>query len=285
MTDNHELRALLIRNIFKGDTAHLATAKGGADLEDQLWRRTAKFRALYGPWLRATLGAGPLKVLDIGCGTGCSSVVLAELGHHVDVTEIDRDALDVAVLRARGSGRELGRRLVGDLGALTGELRFQDYDVLVFWASLEHMTIAERLANLRAVFASAKPGARLLVLECPNRLWRYDAHTSLTPFFHWLPDELILRAQLLTQASDAESLYRLGRGASFHEFQAAGIPIGRTAAIDSLQDWSRRRNPLKRLKWLLIDDGRHERALRRLAPHVHPAFFHEHLDICIDKPR
>jgi hypothetical protein len=88
---------------------------------------------------------------------------------------------------------------------------------------------------------------------------------------------------LAHKATDMTSLYRLGRGASYHEFLHAGLPIGREDAISSLQDWGRRRNPLKRLKWLLIRDSFYERGLMRLAPEVHPAFFHEHIDVCITK--
>ena len=61
-------------------------------------------------WGRARdTGAGPLRVLDIGAGSGCIAVTLAlELaGAHVAATDISRDALDTA--------RENQRRLAAEV--------------------------------------------------------------------------------------------------------------------------------------------------------------------------
>jgi S-adenosylmethionine-dependent methyltransferase len=283
MPGNDELRQLLIRNIFQDDRAQCATPKGIQDLEWQLWRRTDKFRSLYGRWLSDTLGRAPQRILEIGCGTGSSTLALTERGHHVDVTDIDPGSIDVALLRCAQAGHAIGESFAGSLEDYAKIHDVAAYDAIVLWASLEHMTIAERLGNLRLAHDRMRAGSRLLVLECPNRLWLNDAHTSQKPFYHWLPDELIIAAGLMAGAHDQLSLYRLGRGASYHEFQAAGIPVGRDSIIDSLQDWGRRRNLLKRLKWLVVREAFYERGLMRLAPEIHPAFFHEHLDLCLTK--
>jgi len=283
MTDHDELRQLLIKNIFKGDSAHCSTPKGIQDLEWHLWRRADKFRSLYGPWLIHALGKAPRKILEVGCGTGSSTLILKELGHHVDVTDLERGAIDVALLRCKQRGHAINGSFPGSLEEYATLSHLGGYDTIIFWASLEHMTLAERLSALRLAYEKLELGSRLLVLECPNRLWRNDSHTSLKPFYHWLPDELIITAGMMDGAHDQLTLYRLGRGASYHEFQAAGIPVGRACTIDSLQDWGRRRNLLKRFKWLLVRDAFYERGLMRLAPDIHQAFFHEHIDLCLTK--
>lgn len=283
MNTNGKLRDVLIAKFFKGDTAYLSTPKGREDLEWHVSKRSDKFRTLYAKWLAAVLGKAPRRILEVGCGTGSSTEVLAELGHHIDVIDVEQDAIDIALFRCSQGGRGIDHAFAGNLEAFSKNNQLSGYDAMVFWASLEHMTIAERLNDLKLSYAGIRPGSQILVMECPNRLWRFDSHTSLLPFYHWLPDELIISAGLVPKATDAKSLYRIGRGVSFHEFQYAGIPVGRDATISSLQDWGRRSNLLKRLKWLMVSDSFFERGLMRMAPHVHPSFFHEHIDICITK--
>jgi SAM-dependent methyltransferase len=53
--------------------------------------------------LRATLGPGPRRVLDAGCGTGSHAALLAALGH--DVTGVDRSPEMLAVARDKVNDR------------------------------------------------------------------------------------------------------------------------------------------------------------------------------------
>ncbi len=284
MSENGKLRELLIEKFFKGDLAYLATTEGKDDLAWHVSKRADKFRSIYAKWLVTVLGKAPGRILEVGCGTGSSSAILTGLGHQVDVIDVDQDAIDVALFRCGLGGRGINHAFAGNLGDFAKTNQIRSYDAIVFWASLEHMTISERLHDLKLGYSGIRPGARVLVMECPNRLWRFDAHTTCLPFYHWLPDELIISAGLVPKAADLTTLYRHGRAVSYHEFLYAGLPIGREGDISSLQDWVRGRNLLKRLKWLLVSDASFERGLMRMAPHVHSAFFHEHIDICITKP-
>src|SRR3712207_2222896 len=94
------------------------------------------------------------------------------------------------------------------------------------------MSIPERLTSLREVWSVLRPGGILIVYETPNRLAWMDWHSFLLPFFHCLPDDLALRyahksprkgfgVSGSTPNEQLESLHRLGRGVSYHEFELA----------------------------------------------------------------
>jgi S-adenosylmethionine-dependent methyltransferase len=282
MTDD-ALEKLLVDTYFKNDAAYLQSPAGRSDLRDHLHQRSAKYRDLYGDWLRATIGAGPRRVLEIGIGTGSASLVLVECGFVLDGLEIDRNHADIAVARLAQHQHRYHEVIIGNVvDALPGR-DLAAYDAIIFWATLEHMTIAERLAALKLIWPAMKSGARLIVTECPNRLWYFDSHTAGQPFYHWLPDELAQQTGKYA-GLDPIAFARTGRGASHHEFLLSGIPVGPQAGIDSLQLFKRRKNLLKKIKWMINRDGRYERLIFQLAHGgVHRAFFHEYLDIAVTK--
>jgi len=251
------------------------------DLLDHLGRRCDKFRRLYAPWIATHLPRGA-KTLEIGVGTGSASQVLAELGFAVDGIETDPEHSHIAEERLRLSGFSFRRMTIGSFPDVIQDIDISDYDAVFFWASFEHMTLEERVDGLRELWPRMRPGARLFIIECPNRIWHSDTHTGGIEFYHWVPDDLLLKMGI-NACRDREHLYRCGRAAGFHELRAAGVPVGYQADIDSLQLWTRRRNILKAIKWRLNGDGRHERRMHRAAPGIHREFFHEYIDIMVHK--
>jgi FkbM family methyltransferase len=110
-----------------------------------------------------------------------------------------------------------------------------DVDVVMLFAVLEHMTISERLTTLSTAAGVLDDGGIIVIAETPNRLLWNDYHTTETPFFGMLPDELALllagsirRTELAAAlvdpgATDIEREHRLvrsGRGVSHHELEA-----------------------------------------------------------------
>jgi hypothetical protein len=73
---------------------------------------------------------------------------------------------------------------------MTANRLFSDrhFDYIIFYASLEHMTIEERMSAMRATWGMLSDGDLWCVIETPNRLWYHDGHTSLLPFYMWLPE-------------------------------------------------------------------------------------------------
>lgn len=73
-------------------------------------------------------------------------------------------------------------------------------------------------------------GGSWVVIETPNRLWYFDGHTALLPFYHWLPDRLAFEyarfspreyfREVYSEFTPDKALHflRRGRGVSFHEF-------------------------------------------------------------------
>ncbi len=115
--------------------------------------------------LKTSLPAAPAAILDMGCGTGSLSVVLAGLGHNV--TGIDLSPAMIA--RAEAKALALNQRIhfhVMDAAFPQSEslqLAPQQFDVLVcrhlLWALPERDQVLERWGRL------LKPSGRLLLIE------------------------------------------------------------------------------------------------------------------------
>ncbi|MGD0190189.1 MAG: class I SAM-dependent methyltransferase [Rhizomicrobium sp.] len=261
-----------------------------SDLEDHLYKRLELDRTTNIPWLDSVCSLPGKKILEIGCGTGSSTVALAEQGAKVIGIDIDEDALRVACDRCR----------IYDVDAEVIALRAEDiaesfgadaFDVIVFFASLEHMTIAERLRALRSAWTALRTGGALAIVETPNRLWYFDEHTSRLPFFHWLPDELAFEYSQFSPRQNFNNLYRLrdassedhflrrGRGVSFHEFD---IAIDRVQNLHVVSSLSAYQGIVRRLRTSVLD-RRYKAILKVVHAGVHDGFFDPNLDLVIEK--
>ena len=289
------VEAALRSHYFSGfPPGYLDTEAGRKDWQDHLRLRLQGTREIIIPWLASVRPLAGARILEIGCGTGSSTVPLAEQGALVTAVDIDEGSLRVAEARARAYG-QTARFLCANAQA-AGELG-QGWDLVIFFACLEHMTYAERLAALAGHWRALSSGACLVVIETPNRLWYHDSHTWSLPFIDWLPDELAYdyssRSQrphlnALYRSTDQpkrlEDFYRKGRGASFHEFELAlgslqGIPVA-----GRLHAFHRRKNPHLGLKWRFSRGRRYQQFLRRACPGIDPCFFEEYLDFALRKP-
>lgn len=281
--------------------AFLASPEGREDLGHHLEGRLAQDRATVAPWLdglRPLLGS---RILEIGCGTGSSTVALAEQGAEVVGVDLNPAALAVARLRCEVAGleAELVERNATDLADLLAD---RPFDLVIFFASLEHMTVPERLLALRGAWDGLAPGAHLAVTDTPNRLWWYDEHTSWAPFFQWLPDELAVRyASRSPRAGFREQfdpgpapdraaakddailrLARWGRGVSYHDFEVAlDTPADQLAVVSALGRFLGHGRPPRAWLRRLGADGRFEALLATQVPGVDPAFLAPSLDLVL----
>jgi 2-polyprenyl-3-methyl-5-hydroxy-6-metoxy-1,4-benzoquinol methylase len=292
--DLRVLEAALRQHYFRDCPAgYLDTAWGRHDLGNHLRRRLAEDRGRVVPWLDAVEPIRGARVLEIGCGTGSSTVALAEGG--ADVTAIDVDEAPVAVARERC--RLYGTTatfVIANAAQLPEGLRGQQFRHIIFYASLEHMTLAERLAAMKATWDMLPNGGVWSMIETPNRLWYFDWHTSLLPFFNWLPDELAFRCAAFSPRPRFGEVYRdetpeamlhfqrRGRGVSYHELelvmgQAVHQRIAGWLEPQSDDPWWRK--PLA----FLSEEARYRRLLHRIAPAVHEAFLQPRLDLAVRK--
>lgn len=257
------------------------------DLQAHLHKRLASDRRLVVPWLNAAKPLKGARILEIGCGTGSSTVALAEQGAHVTAIDIDEDALVVARDRCEAHGVKADIRAAN----IHGLKLDQRYDIFAFVACLEHMTIQERLDSLSEIWGRMDKGALLVIVETPNRLWWFDQHTSRLPFFNWLPDELAFTYSKFSPKEIFRDMYReisteqmehflrRGRGMSFHEVDTAIGPskeLGVVSSLSSFLGWRRslRESSLNR---------RYKSFLRAAYPGVHEGWFDPNLDLIIRK--
>nr|WSX47942.1 class I SAM-dependent methyltransferase [Streptomyces sp. NBC_00974] len=130
-------------------------------------------RAAWARLLKSWLPPGAADVLDVGCGTGSLSLLVAEAGHRVTGVDLAPQMVEKAKAKLRASGFA-GRFLVGDAAVPpTGQER---YDVLLSRHLL--WTLPDPEAALREWVARLSPGGRLVLVE---GRWR-EAGRSGVPY-------------------------------------------------------------------------------------------------------
>lgn len=247
------------------------------------------YRTDFIPWLDSACRLRGRRVLEIGCGTGASMVALAEQGAAVTGIDVDQPSLRVAHDRCALYGLDVRlEHLSADSIAKFGPNAF---DLVLFAASLEHMTSAERLAALQGAWQILPAGGFLAVLDTPNRLWYFDQHTSRLPFYHWLPNDLAFRYARFSPRDNFRELYgeesddamqhflRRGRGVSFHEFDLAIKPATKLKVVSSLASY---RGLVRRLLGSSAS-RRYKAALMSICPGIHEGFFDPSLELVIQR--
>lgn len=284
----------------------LPTVAGLADLAEHLWTRTDSFRRTVTPWLNDARPLAGARLLEIGCGTGTSTVALAEQGAQVTAVDLDEPSLCVAEDRLRVLGCDVDLQLL-NASEVCERLAGRRFDFIVFVASIEHMLLGERIQAMRSTWEMLETGGLWCMADTPNRLWRSDFHTSWLPFYHWLPDDLALAysryssrepfassyATAMPDAADPgatptgemESFLRHGRGVSYHEFALALGDVEKLDVVSSLPIWLRERSPLRvrQLARWLTSEGRFSRMLSAVGPSIHPGFYEPNLELIIRK--
>ena len=260
-----------------------------ADLSAHMSGRLDSDRRFVIPWLAAVRPIAAAKILEIGSGTGSSTVALAEQGAIVTGIDIDEPALEVARERCAAHGVSAD---IQAANAATDLGRFGPQDFVIYFATVEHMTIDERLESFAQAWSLLEPGGLLAIIETPNRLWWFDQHTAQLPFFHWLPDELAFAYSRFSPRGTFNSLYRdrcdktlehfrrRGRGVSYHELELAIAPVEKLDVVSSLlEHFGWRRTAFRTPR----STARYKRFLRSLRPDLHPGWFDQDLDLIIRK--
>jgi 2-polyprenyl-3-methyl-5-hydroxy-6-metoxy-1,4-benzoquinol methylase len=261
-----------------------------------LFHRLENTRARYIPWLDSVSRLAGAKMLEVGCGSGPASIAFLEQGASVVGADVNEDHIELGRVRLGLYGFEKPQ-FINILNKEFDALGAGTFDWVIFMASLEHMYLEERLNLLRRADQLLEPGGYLAVVECPNRLWYEDTHTSWLPFFNWIRDETAFRygaysnrsfVRGLASSGDAISydlFIREGRGASFHDLQLAlGKNFGGYEVVSSLVGFEEASNPLSRSK-RKKEDVWYSEFIASKAPHIHKGFFEDsHLNIILRKP-
>jgi SAM-dependent methyltransferase len=201
-------------------------------------RRRGVAERYFGPWLDRILPLKDRTVLEYGCGTGAVCVALApRVGRYVGY-DIDESAVSIArteLDRAGASSNVELHSYPADRILEAVEEHGDEPDIVLLYAVLEHMTIAERLELIELAFRIVRRDGLVAVVESPNRLAPVDWHTSFLPFLCQLPEDLAIEyakrsprddyreamsaAAAVGPEAEREALTRWGRGVSFHEFE------------------------------------------------------------------
>lgn len=135
------------------------------------------------------------RILDFGCGSGASLLVLARILPPCEIVgvEIDPRLVELARSRARHFGRSAVRVLESPSpeSLPSGLGRF---DYIMFSAVYEHLLPGERRSLLPLVWRHLRPGGVLFLNQTPHRYWPVETHTTGgMPLINYLPDALALR--------------------------------------------------------------------------------------------
>jgi SAM-dependent methyltransferase len=166
------------------------------------------------------------RVLDFGCGSGASLLVLSRILPPCEIVgvEIDPRLIDLARRRAQHFGLERVRVLQSpspeSLPSGLGK-----FDFAMFSAVFEHLRPHERRELLPLVWQRLRPGGVLFLNQTPHRYWPIETHTtSGLPLINYLPDSIAL-------AYARRFSRRVAPGESWHSLLRRGIRGGTVREI------------------------------------------------------
>ena len=176
-------RARIYAEIYDGDTSSPPTK---ADVRPPSARRRKRL-ALYS----SIIGSGHEAILELGCGTGDLTCVLAGLAQQVVAIDMSSAALSIARQRTEQLPVKLVPRVqLVRMNAVKPEFNKSSFDYAVSTSMIEHLHPEDVDTHLREVCGLLKPGGRYLVW-CPNRLGHHKErpdHLSMMSY-----DELVSR--------------------------------------------------------------------------------------------
>ncbi|WP_250477388.1 class I SAM-dependent methyltransferase [Caballeronia sp. INML1] len=233
-----------------------------------------------------------MSAIEVGSGTGCSTLAFASRVKNLISFEIDSKASAAAVERLRFFGYDnvefFNEKFTEDKAEeLAGRVH-----LVVLCAVLEHMTYEERIQALRASWKALAPGGFLVVADTPNRFNVLEDHTSQMHFYSALPLEIQRDYAQFSPRADfrnsisatatsqvGEMLARWGFGVSYHDFELA---IGRDChehiVLDGYEEAILSRFHDR------TDDALLRLAFERYAIPAHRAFTRHNLHFVMRKP-
>jgi len=164
------------------------------------------------------------RILDFGCGSGSSTVILARMFKQTDIVGIDleEDHLQIANLRAKYYGFNNLKFLLSPSGDSLPE-NIGKFDYIILSAVYEHLLPSERTNLITKLWNLLNTGGVLFINGTPYRYFPIETHTTGLPFINYLPNKLAcLYAQNCSKRNlkndNWDTLLRKGiRGASIKE--------------------------------------------------------------------
>lgn len=157
--------------------------------------RDPAIRAAWRALLADQLPPAPLRILDVGCGTGSLSLILAEQGH--TVTGVDFSPAMIEAARQKAAQQPIEFHV---MDAARPDFPAQQFETLVcrhvLWALPEPGEVLKRWRDLLT------PGGTLLLIE---GYWHTGAGLHAADVVALLPESMT--APVVTQLSDHAALW------------------------------------------------------------------------------
>jgi len=248
------------------------------------------------PWINSVKRLKNLRILEIGCGNGSLTIALAEQGANVIAIEVNENLLADAKIRCEIYGLNVKFYLM-NASEVGKYLSTKHFDIILYGASLEHMTLHERAVSMKATYDMLPLGGLWCIIGTPSRLHFLDSHTSHMPFFHWLPEELAIKYLPFVSRDDYKNhilgidneqekllqFYRWGRGLSYHEIEIAIKPLCELKIISCFSNFRKKENWLYAFMMRFYSNAKYASFLSKLYPNIHKGFFQPYLNLIFQK--
>jgi len=166
------------------------------------------------------------RVLDLGCGSGSSSLTLSRMLGAPEIVGVDLVGEFVQLARERAEF--YGAANVRFLHSPDGSDLPRDiglFDFVMLSAVYEHLLPAERRHLLPMIWSHLAPGSILFINQLPHRFSPVEVHTTGgVPVVNYLPDGLALRVTRLLSS-------RVANDTSWEELLRRGIRGGTVGGI------------------------------------------------------
>lgn len=133
------------------------------------------------------------KVLDFGCGSGASTMILARMFPNAEIVgvELEDEFLSIAKIRAKHHKFDNVRFIASPDG---DNLPFGlgNFEYVVLNAVYEHLLPNERKNLLPKIWSHIKPGGIMFINETPHRYFPIEAHTTGLPLINYFPPKVAL---------------------------------------------------------------------------------------------
>jgi 2-polyprenyl-3-methyl-5-hydroxy-6-metoxy-1,4-benzoquinol methylase len=157
--------------------------------DDSTAIQKALFQSIFG-FVSRDKFAGK-RLLDLGCGSGSSSAVLARALPNTEIVGVELNArlLKLAALKVSQQGLKNVRFEASPCGTRLPE-NIGSFEFIVFSAVFEHLLPKERVELMPHVWAALQSGGVLFINQTPHRYFPVDTHSSGLPLVNYFPDTL-----------------------------------------------------------------------------------------------
>ena len=153
--------------------------------------------------IMSLLPKSPKKILDLGCGTGWTSIFLAKCGYEVTGQDISADMIEYANQNKNRENLANLHFIVSDYEELTF---LEEFDGAIFYDSLHHSMNED--AALSSAYNALKPGGICITVE-PGK-GHGEAEYSL---------HAIKKFDVTEKDMDPDTIIQSGKKAGFNSFQ------------------------------------------------------------------